>query len=103
MEIKGIITAVLEPTLVVKVDKSEAYKGSFVIKSQGQYPKLVAFETFGKTFDATKGYTVVGNEVEVSFDPESREYNGRYYTELKAWKVVVLNQATQEVEEEPAF
>ena len=25
--------------------------------------------------------------VTVSFEPESREYNGRWYTELRAWRV----------------
>jgi hypothetical protein len=28
-----------------------------------------------------------GEDVKISFDPESREYNGRWYTDLRAWKV----------------
>ncbi|MDP5139880.1 MAG: DUF3127 domain-containing protein, partial [Spirosomaceae bacterium] len=28
-----------------------------------------------------------GNQLNVSFDVESREYNGRWYTDLKAWKM----------------
>ena len=28
-----------------------------------------------------------GKNVEVSVDLESREYNGRWYTDVKAWKV----------------
>jgi hypothetical protein len=28
-----------------------------------------------------------GDELKVSFDVESREYNGRWYTDLKAWKI----------------
>ena len=29
----------------------------------------------------------IGNELLVSFDAESREYNGRWFTDLKAWKI----------------
>jgi hypothetical protein len=29
----------------------------------------------------------VGDTVTVSFDPESREYNNKFYTDLRAWKI----------------
>lgn len=28
-----------------------------------------------------------GQTVKVSFNPESREYNGKWYTDLRAWKI----------------
>ena len=36
-----------------------------------------------------------GEAVEVSVDLESREYNGRWYTDVKAWKVSKYNAGTQ--------
>ena len=32
----------------------------------------------------------VGNELQLDFDIESRPYNGKWYTEAKAWKVAIL-------------
>ena len=36
-----------------------------------------------------------GEAVEVSVDLESREYNGRWYTDVKAWKVAKYNAGAQ--------
>lgn len=38
-----------------------------------------------------------GNEVKVSFDLESREYNGKWYTDVKAWKVDRLQKNDKEI------
>jgi hypothetical protein len=35
---------------------------------------------------------VVGNSLTIDFDIESREFSGRWYTDLKAWKVDVVSQ-----------
>lgn len=51
--------------------------------------KLAEFKFGGKS--ASKSQIVkVGDQVEVTFDVSSREYNGRHYSELNAWDVVVL-------------
>lgn len=50
------------------------------------FPKPVAFEVFG----ATKVDSVtaeIGDIVTVSFDLESREYNGKWYTTVRAWRI----------------
>lgn len=57
-------------------------------ETEGQYPKTIGFEIFGQEkVDKFIQYNKVGDEVEVSFNPQSREYNGRIYTTLQAWKV----------------
>lgn len=33
-------------------------------------------------------YAKVGDKLTVSFNLESREYNGKWYTDIKAWKIV---------------
>ena len=35
----------------------------------------------------------IGTEVNVSFDIESREYNGKYYTEVKAFKIETVGKS----------
>ncbi|MBQ2399402.1 MAG: DUF3127 domain-containing protein, partial [Muribaculaceae bacterium] len=39
---------------------------------------------FGDRVDQYK--LAIGDEVTVSFDLESREFNGRWYTDVRAWK-----------------
>jgi len=52
----------------------------------GNYPKKVSISAWGDKTDALKNLTA-GSEVTVSFNVESREYNGRWYTDIKAWKI----------------
>ncbi len=60
-------------------------KQEFLIETGDQYPKKVMFGLMGTKIDQNP-YSI-GQEVVVSFDAESREYNGRYFTNLNAWKV----------------
>ena len=59
---------------------------SYVLETQEQYPRKVCFEIFGE--DRIKNNPCnVDDIVTVSFDIESREYNGRWYTSIRAWRV----------------
>lgn len=60
-------------------------KREYVIETQEQYPKKVCFNLWGDKIDQFK--MNVGDLVKVHFDVESREYNGRWYTDVKGWKV----------------
>ena len=59
---------------------------SYVLETQEQYPRKVCFEIFGE--DRIKNNPCkVDDVVTVSFDIESREFNGRWYTSIRAWKI----------------
>lgn len=59
-------------------------KQSFVVETGEKYLKKICFQLFGdKVNDCPK----IGDEVKVSFDIDSQEYKGRWYTQLNAWKV----------------
>lgn len=60
-------------------------KQDFVIEVPGSFPKKACFSAWGDKVDASK--LVIGQMIKVSFDVESREYNGRWYTDLKAYSV----------------
>ena len=48
------------------------------------------FNVFGE--DRLKEFDIkVGDELTVSFDIDAREYNGRWYNDLRAWRVVRAN------------
>jgi len=60
-------------------------KQEFILETQSQYPKKVCLSIWGDKVDQ---YNVQpGDELTVSVDLESREYNGRWYTEARAWKI----------------
>ena len=60
-------------------------KQEIVIETPGQYPKKVCIAIWGDRINESQLQT--GNEITASVDVESREYNGRWYTEVKAWKI----------------
>jgi hypothetical protein len=64
--------------------KGRWVKGGFVIETSGQYPKKVAFQVWG---DILEQVPDVGTELTVFYNPESREYGGKWYTDLKVWKI----------------
>lgn len=63
-------------------------KVSFMVEEQGkQFPQKVAFTVFGEEkVNSFLQYRKPGDEVEVSYNFEAREYNGKFYTDVMAWK-----------------
>ena len=62
-------------------------KQEYILETLGtQYQRKVCFNLFGD--NVNKFPLQVGQEVTVSIDVESREFNGRWYTDVRAWNVV---------------
>ena len=59
-------------------------KQEYVLETEDSYPKKVHFDFFGDKADQFP--LNVGDRVRLSFDIESREYNGRWYTSIRGWK-----------------
>lgn len=63
-------------------------KQEFVIETQEQYPKKVCLAAWGdRTQDIAQA--PIGATLKLQFSPESREYNERWYTELRAYRIEV--------------
>jgi len=67
-------------------------KQQFVIETGDRFPKKVCFIAWNDKAEILSRLKQ-GDEVKVSFDLESREYNGRWYTDAKVWKMDVTNQS----------
>ena len=104
MEIKGKIIEVLEEQSGQST-KGGWRKQQYILETQSQYPKKVCFMVWGDKIDDFK--IQQGDELEVSIDLESREFNGRWYTDVRAWKVEKTGGPAGEnappPEEPPAF
>ncbi len=84
MEISGKIIQVL-PLQSGEGKNGTWKKQEFVLETNSQYPKKVCISMWGDKID--DGAIKMGNEVTASIDVESREYNGRWYTDVRAWKL----------------
>ena len=62
-------------------------KREFVITvEQGKYPQDIQFELGKERCDIMDKFSV-GDSIKVHFDVRGREYNGKHYVNLNAWKV----------------
>jgi hypothetical protein len=87
MEITGKIIAVLEPRGGVSARTGSAWKAQeYVLETQEQYPRKMVFDIFGE--DKIAQFAIqMGEVLTVSFDIEAREWNGRWFNTIRAWKV----------------
>ena len=84
MELSGKIFKVMP--LETGEGKNGVWKKQQIIieTTSDKYPKKVAVQLWGDLTD--KGFQE-GAEISVEFDVESREYNGKWYTDAKAWRI----------------
>ena len=89
LKVKGKIIEILEVEKGTSKAGKEWQKQNFVIDTGAKYNPEVCFEVFGKEkCENLQKYNKVGQDVEVHFNVSSREYNGRYFHNLDAWKIV---------------
>jgi len=84
LKITGEVSNVLEE------ESGEGKKGTwrkqaFILKTPGEYPREVCVLQWGDNID--KFPVQSGTTITAHIDIQSREYNGRWYTDVKAWKV----------------
>jgi hypothetical protein len=84
MEVSGKIIDIL-PEKSGQSANGTWRKQEYILETGGQYPKKVCFMAWGDKIDQFE--IKQGDNVTVSVDLESREFNGRWYTDVKAWKV----------------
>lgn len=90
MEIQGKVIAVLPERSGVSA-RGEWKSQTYVIETQEQYPKKMAFDVFGA--DRIASFSIHSGEViNVSFDIDAHEYQGRYFNQIRAWNVTKVSQ-----------
>ena len=95
MELQGKVIAVLPERSGVSA-RGEWKSQTYVIETQEQYPKKMAFDVFGADRIASFGIQL-GEVINVSFDIDAHEYQGRYFNQIRAWNVTkVQQQAAQQ-------
>ena len=90
MEIQGKVIAVLPERSGVSA-RGEWKSQTYVIETQEQYTKKMAFDVFGADRIANFGIQL-GEVINVSFDIDAHEYQGRYFNQIRAWNVTKVQQ-----------
>ena len=87
MELAGKVIAVLEARSgQSKTTGSTWMTQEYVIETHEEFPHRMCFNVFGE--DKIKLFNIqVGEELNVSFDVNAREWQGRWFNDLRAWKV----------------
>ncbi len=86
MELQGKVIAVLEPRGGVSRNGNEWKVQEYVIETHDQYPRKMCFDVFGA--DKIQQFNIqIGEELNVSFDIDAREWQGRWFNSIRAWKV----------------
>jgi len=99
MQLTGIIKFVGQLEGGVSKSGNQWQKQGFVVSTNEQYPKDVYFTLFGQERIAAAQLRV-NDVVTVDFDITAREYNGRWYNDVSAWKVT---KPQQEVPQQQSY
>lgn len=101
MEISGKVIKILDvQSFTSKKPEKQGviYKRySFILEVGGNYPKRTVFTVLGE--DKWKQFGIVeGGDYQVSFDIDAREWNGKWFNDVQAWKVVSLGGGHQQAQ-----
>ncbi|MGN0036197.1 MAG: DUF3127 domain-containing protein [Bacteroidaceae bacterium] len=87
MEFSGKIIAVLPERGGISSKSGNEWKTQeYVIENHDQYPRKMCFNVFGA--DKIAQFNIqLGEELTVQFDIDAREWNGRWFNDLRAWRI----------------
>lgn len=101
MEIQGKIIQILAPQKFT-TRNGEMTRYSFILETTGNYPKKVKFDVLrDETWNNMK--VQVGMMSNVSFDAESREWQGKWYTSLTCWRLQALEHVAQQTQPQQQY
>lgn len=84
LQITGKVTRIL-PEQSGESKNGPWRKQEFILETEGQYPKQVCIAQWGDNIDQFG--IREGETINAHIDIQSREYNSRWYTDVKAWRV----------------
>jgi hypothetical protein len=93
------LTAKLIEVLAIQTGQGkngEWKKQDIIVETDGQYPKKICISLWGDKISDTN--LQIGNYYKYDIDIESREYSGLWYTDVKTWRIELLNSENQNSE-----
>lgn len=104
MELTAILVQVTNQQQGTDKNGNAWKRKTAVFETVEHFPKRVAVTCMNKLCDIIGNYQV-GNLLKVQLDAESRYYEGKYYTELRAWNIKnavnLPSSVTEEAQQQP--
>jgi hypothetical protein len=91
MKIKAKLTQIL-PLQTGFGKNGQWRKQDVIIETDGLYPKNICISIWGDNINENQ--LIIGTQLSIDFDIESREFNGKWYTDVKAWKIDLVDNIT---------
>ena len=76
-------------------------KQTFILQTPAEYNNQICFQLFGEEKIELLNHYNEGEQIKVSFNLSSKEYNGRYFHNIDAWKIESLGNDSSENVESP--
>ena len=92
MELTGKITTILPIQTGASKSGGEWKKQDIILQTEEAHPKTICITLWGNTIDDKLKQE---DKIKASIDIESREFNGKWYTTVKAWKIEVLSASNE--------
>ena len=86
MEIQGKLIQVLQPESGTSKAGKDWTQQTIIVETGDQYPKKIAIQCPEKLMSRISDYQV-GQIITCSVNIESREFNGKWFSSVKAWKI----------------
>ena len=88
LEIEGALIDIFKVESGISKSGSEWKRRDFLIETEEQYPKKVCITLFGDKVSLLEGVEMQ-SKIKVSVNIESREYNGKWFHNINAWKIEI--------------
>ena len=96
LSIQGILLKKLNPESGVRKDGRGWKKQNFILKTDSNFNNEICFQLFGEDKIEMLNHHDEGDQVEVSFNLSSKEFNGRYFHNIDAWRIENITKQTAE-------
>ena len=97
LQIKGVVQQIL-PEVSGESRNGPWKKREIIIQTDDEYPQMVCLTQWGNSIDTTQDLAVE-DVILATFSLSSREYNGRWYTDVKAYRVDIINESSNPSED----
>lgn len=87
-------------TVSGETDRGQWTRGGMVVRTMGDNERLVVLTAFGEEKAALCTSFATDDVLQVDFSPESREFNGKWFTDLRLIRAQLLGQKPENNREE---
>ena len=104
LSVKGKLSRKLSVESGTSKAGKEWKKQSFIVDTGAQFNPEICFQLFGEDKIEMLNHHNEGDQVQVSFNVSSKEFNGRYFHNIDAWRIEKIEMENEyEMKDAPEF